>query len=59
VLDMPIDEADDPIDGIELQNLEGWTRYDSDRMRPKNNDKQLGGDQGRRRSNFWIRLGND
>ena len=56
--DMPIDK-DDPIDGIDLQNLDGWIRYDSDRMRPKNNDEQLGGDQGRRRSNSWVRLGND
>jgi len=49
--------TDDPIDGIDLNNLGGWTSYDSSRMREKNNGEGLGGDSGDRYQNSWVRLG--
>jgi hypothetical protein len=52
--DTPID---DPFDGIDLNNLDGWIRYDSSGMRKKDNGEGLGGDQGDRRQNSWVRLG--
>lgn len=48
---------DDPCDDIDVNILDGWTRYDSDRMRRTNNEKELERDQGRGHSNPWIRFG--
>lgn len=53
--DTPID---DPCDGIDLNTLDGWTKYDSSRMREKNNGEGLGGDSGDRYQNSWVRFDN-
>jgi len=55
---MPIDK-EDPCDGIDLQNLDGWTRYDSSRMRTTNNESGMGSDQRSGHSNSWVRLGDN
>ena len=47
-----------PFDMIDLNDLEGWIRYDSSRMREENNGKGLGGDSGDRYQNPWIRFDN-
>ena len=39
--EMPTSE--DPCDGIDLNNLDGWTRYDSSRMRKTDNGEGLEG----------------
>ena len=56
--DMPIDK-EDPCDGIDLQNLDGWIRYDSSRMRTTNNESGMGSDQRGGHTNPWVRLGDD
>lgn len=50
--------TDDPIDGIDLNNLGGWTSYDSSRMRKTNNREGLGGDSGDRYQDSWLRFDN-
>lgn len=51
--------TDDPIDGIDLTNLDGWTHCnDSSRMRKTNNGEGLGGDSGDRYQDSWIRFDN-
>ena len=47
-----------PFDGIEIQNLEGWIRYDSSRVREASNGKGLGRDQGDRYQDSWLRFDN-
>jgi len=53
-----IDSAipDTPFDGIEIQNLDGWIRYDSSRVRTENNRQRLDGDSRDRYSDSWIRF---
>lgn len=53
-----IPTSEDPCDGIELNNLEGWTRYDSSGMRKTDNGERLGRDQGDRYQDSWIRFDN-
>ena len=56
VSDTPID---DPIDGIDLTDLDGWTySNDSSRMCKKNNGKGLEGNSGDRYQDSWIRFDN-
>ena len=51
--DTPID---DPIDGIDLTDLDGWTySNDSSRTRKGDSPKRLDGDQ---HSNSWLRFDN-
>ena len=54
---MPL-ESDDPIDDINVNNLDGWIRYDSSRMREEDNGKELGGNSGNRYKDSWIRFDN-
>lgn len=51
--DTPID---DPCDKIDLNTLDGWTKYDSDRMCKTDNGKGLGGNRSDRYQNSWVRL---
>ena len=53
-----IDSAipDTPFDGIDIQNLDGWIRYDSSRVRKEDNRKGLDGDSRDRYSDSWIRF---
>lgn len=46
---------DDPCDTIDVNTLDGWTRYDSDGMRAKNTRQRLGGDSGDRYIDSWAR----
>jgi len=55
--EMPL-ESDDPIDDINVNNLDGWIRYDSSRMREEDNGKELGGNSGNRYTDSWIRFDN-
>jgi len=48
-----------PFDGIETQNLEGWIRYDSSRVRTASNGKELEGGSRDRYSDSWIRFDTD
>lgn len=48
---------EDPCDSIDLNYLEGWTKYDSDGMRKKNNGQGLDGSEGDRHLNSWVSLG--
>jgi len=50
--------SDDPIDGIDLTNLDGWIRYDSSGMRKTDNGERLGGNQGDRYQDSWLRFDN-
>jgi len=50
---------DDPCDGITVDTLEGWIRYDSSGMRKTNNGTGLERDSGDRYQNPWIRFDND
>ena len=50
--------SDDPIDGIDLINLDGWIRYDSSGMRKTDNGERLGGNQGDRYQDSWLRFDN-
>lgn len=45
-----------PFDGIEIQNLDGWIRYDSSRVREASNGKGLGRDSRDRYPDSWIRF---
>ena len=54
-----IPTSEDPCDGIDLNNLGGWTSYDSSRMRKTDNGEGLGGDSGDRYQDSWIRFDND
>ena len=47
-----------PFDNIDLKDLDGWTRYDSSRMRKEDNGKGLGRDSGDRYQDSWIRFDN-
>lgn len=49
---------DDPCDGITVDTLAGWIRYDSSGMCKKNNREGLEGDQRDRHQNPWVRLDN-
>ena len=53
-----IPTSEDPCDGIDLNNLDGWTRYDSSRMRKTDNGKGLAGDRGNRYQDSWVRFDN-
>jgi len=55
--EMPL-ESDDPIDDIIVNNLDGWIRYDSSRMREEDNGKELGRKSGNRYTDSWIRFDN-
>lgn len=50
--------TDDPIDGIDVINLDGWTKHDSDRSREKNLRQRLGRDSGDRYTDSWVRFDN-
>ena len=54
--EMPTSE--DPCDGIDLNNLDGWTRYDSSRMRKTDNGEGLEGSPGDRYQDSWLRFDN-
>jgi len=56
VSEIPIDK-DDPFDGIDLNNLDGWIRYDSSRVRKTDHRSGMESDSGRGYSNSWVRLG--
>lgn len=51
----PNDEKDDPCDSINVMDLGGWTKYDSDRMRKKDSRQQLEGCSVDQHSNLWTR----
>ena len=53
--DTPID---DPCDGVSVEDLAGWTKYDSSGMRETINGKRLERDSGDRYQNSWVRLDN-
>ena len=53
-----IPTSEDPCDGIELNNLDGWTRHDSSGMRKTDNGEGLGRDQGDRYQDSWLRFDN-
>jgi len=53
-----IPTSEDPCDGIDLNNLDGWTRYDSSRMRKTDTGKGLEGSSGDRYQDSWIRFDN-
>ena len=48
-------ETDDPCDEVNVNDLIGWTRYDSNGMCKKNTGQRLGRDSGDRYSNSWTR----
>ena len=50
--------SEDPCDGIDLNNLDGWTRYDSSRMRKTDNGEGLEGSPGDRYQDSWLRFDN-
>ena len=45
-----------PFDMIDVNDLEGWIRYDSSRMRKENNEQRLERDHGNRDQNPWLRF---
>ena len=47
-----------PFDMIDVNDLEGWIRYDSSRMCKENNGEGLGGDSRDRYPDSWIRFDN-
>ena len=47
---------EDPCDSIDLNYLDGWTKYDSDGMRKKNNAERLDRSERNRRLNSWARF---
>lgn len=52
--------TDDPIDGIDVKTLSGWTHVnDSDGMRKKTDGERLGRSGRDRGQNPWVRLGDD
>lgn len=53
-----IPTSEDPCDGIELNNLDGWIRHDSSGMRKTDNGEGLGRDQGDRYQDSWLRNDN-
>ena len=53
--DTPID---DPCDGIDLNTLDGWTKYDSSGMCKTNNGEGLGGNRGDRYQDSRVRNDN-
>jgi len=49
--------SDDPCDAVTSETLTGWTHCnDSDGMRTKDSNKQLGGSAGDRDQNSWLRF---
>ena len=56
MLEKPIN--DDPMDTIDVNDLEGWTRRDSDGMREKNIRQGLDGSPRSGNTNPWVSLGN-
>jgi hypothetical protein len=50
--------SNDPFDNIDLNNLDGWTKRDSSRMRETDNGERLGRDSGDRYQDSWIRFDN-
>ena len=50
---------DDPMDSINLNDLHGWIRRDSDGMRKESDGKRLERNQGSRDTNPWVGLAND
>jgi hypothetical protein len=53
--DTPID---DPCDGVSVEDLAGWTKYDSSGMRETINGKRLERDSGDRYQDSWLRFDN-
>jgi hypothetical protein len=52
--------TDDPIDGIDVKTLLGWTHInDSDGLRKKADGERLGRSGQHRDQNPWVCLGND
>jgi len=51
--------SEDPCDGINVHDLEGWIRRDSDGMREASNEQRLGRNQGSGDQNPWVSLAND
>jgi hypothetical protein len=45
-----------PFDMIDVNDLEGWIRYDSSRMRKENNEQRLERDHGNRDQKPWLRF---
>ena len=52
--DKPTNE--DPCDSIDLNYLEGWTQYDSDRLRKKDHEEGLDRSERDRHLNSWARF---
>ena len=50
---------DDPMDSINLNDLDGWTKIDSDGMRKASDGKRLERNQRSRDTNPWVGLAND
>ena len=46
---------DDPCDVIDVNTLDGWTRYDSNGVCKKNSGQGLGRDSGDRHTDSWAR----
>lgn len=53
-----IPTSEDPCDGIDLNNLDGWIRYDSSGVRKTDNGKGLEGSSGDRYQDSWLRFDN-
>ena len=51
--DIPID---DPCDKIDLNTLDGWTKYDSSGMRKTDNGEGLGRNRSDRYQDSWVRV---
>ena len=51
--------SEDPFDGINVHDLEGWIRRDSDGMREASDGQRLERSQGSGDTNPWVSLTND
>lgn len=56
--EIPIDNDDGPFDGIDVNNLDGWIRSDSIRVRKTDHRSGMESDSGGGYSDSWVRLGN-
>ena len=50
---------DDPMDSINLNDLDGWTKIDSNGMRKASDGKRLERNQGSGDTNPWVSFTND
>ena len=53
---LPNDEKDDPCDSIDVMDLGGWTKYDSDGMCEKNSRQRLDRSPDNQHTNLWTRF---